>query len=188
MPDGEGWVVRRDGAVVDRAYTKGIAIESGQRRAKATVLGRLIIHGADGSIEAEHTYSRDARRSPGAGQKVLVIDDDPDIRRTVSRILRVGGYKPVEAVGGREGIDALMRGRFVLVITDLFMPSQDGIETIQRIRELEPDMPIIAISGAGDGDFSPLQDAKLMGANRIIAKPFTVDDILSAAIDLVGPS
>ena len=120
--------------------------------------------------------------------KVLVIDDDPAVRFTITRILETGGYESVEAVSGRDGIDALIRSRFDLVITDLFMPDQDGIEAIRRIRELDVAIPIIAISGVGGkGRFSPLENAQMMGANLAIEKPFTVETLLSAVKELLGP-
>src|SRR5687768_5336827 len=116
LPDDGGWVVRRDGVgVIDRAFTRGVAIENGRRRAKATVLGRLVIHHPDGSIDCEETYTRDGRPSPGVGQRVLVIDDDPSVRKAVSRILQVGGYRPEEAVDGFDGLHAMVHGQFALV-------------------------------------------------------------------------
>ena len=63
------------------------------------------------------------------------------------------------------------------------MPAQDGIETIQQIRELYPSVPIIAIPRASGADkFSLLNNAMTLGANRTVSKPFTVDQLL-AAID-----
>jgi CheY-like chemotaxis protein len=111
--------------------------------------------------------------------KVLLIDDDEGVRASVSRILASGGHQTVVAVNGLDGIDALIRTRFDLVITDLVMPVQEGIETIQRVRELDADIPIIAISGAfGQNNFSALDDATLIGADLAIEKPFTVEKLL----------
>ena len=118
--------------------------------------------------------------------KVLVIEDDAAMRGTICGLLAAHGHKAVEAVNGRDGIDALIRTRFDLVITDLFMPDQDGIEAIQRIRALNETAPIIAISGVvGTGDFSPLDDALAMGADMALKKPFTMDQILEAVDDLL---
>jgi CheY-like chemotaxis protein len=118
--------------------------------------------------------------------KVLVIDDDEGVRASVSRILASGGHDAVVAVNGLDGIDALIRTRFDVVITDILMPVQEGIETIQRVRELDPEMPIIAISGAfGQDDFSALDDAKLIGADVAIEKPFTVEELLEAIAEVL---
>jgi CheY-like chemotaxis protein len=118
-------------------------------------------------------------------KKVLVIDDNQAVRRTICAIIRAGGYEAVEAVDGRDGIEELAHYRFDLVITDVMMPRQDGIETIQRIRELDAKLPIVAISGSGTEEFSPLQDAQLMGADRIIGKPFHVEEILGVVRELL---
>ena len=66
--------------------------------------------------------------------KVLVIDDHAGMRDGICLMFAEGGHEAAEAVDGRDGIDALIRTRSDLVITDLFMPDQDGIEAIQRIR------------------------------------------------------
>lgn len=113
--------------------------------------------------------------------KVLVIDDDDGVRVAVSRILTNAGHDTVLAVNGLDGIDALIRTRFDLVITDLLMPIQEGIETIQRVRELDASIAIIAISGAfGQDNFSALDDARMIGADLTVEKPFTPDVLLEA--------
>jgi DNA-binding response OmpR family regulator len=72
-----------------------------------------------------------------------------------------------------------------LVVTDLIMPEQEGIETIAQIREASG-VPIIAISGSGKaGDFAPLLDAELMGADITLAKPFTPEALLGAVEELL---
>jgi CheY-like chemotaxis protein len=119
--------------------------------------------------------------------KVLLIDDDEGVRASVSHILVSGGHEAVVAVNGLDGIDALIRTRFDVVITDILMPVQEGIETIQRIRELDPEIPIIAISGAfGQNNYSVLDDAKLIGADLAIEKPFTVEQLLRGVATVLG--
>lgn len=118
-------------------------------------------------------------------KRVLVIDDDESIRVAICRILRLGGYEPVEAVDGLDGCEVFIRHAFVAVITDLVMPNQEGIETIQRLRELDPAVPIVAISGAMGIDFSSLDDAKLIGADAVIAKPFGIEDLLGTLDEVV---
>ena len=110
---------------------------------------------------------------------LLVIDDDVDVRRTIARILRNAGYDIVEAGDGASGMAALQRDHPDLVITDIIMPDQEGIETIVRIRELSQ-VPIIAISGAlVTGEFNALRDAMLIGADATLGKPFRADELLA---------
>ena len=118
--------------------------------------------------------------------KVLLIEDDDGVRVSVSKILASAGHETVVAVNGLDGIDALIRSRFDLVITDLLMPIQEGIETIQRVRELDPSIPIIAISGAFSHDnFNGLDDARLIGADFAVEKPFRVETLLDAVADVL---
>jgi CheY-like chemotaxis protein len=75
-----------------------------------------------------------------------------------------------------------------LVITDLLMPEQEGIETIQQLHELDESLPIIAISGMwGIGDFAPLEDAKLLGASVALRKPIERTTLLAEVSKLVSP-
>src|SRR5688500_15549643 len=100
-------------------------------------------------------------RSPMA--RVLVIDDDSLVRNAVSRMLRSVGHETVEVEHGQAGMEILRRDPPDLVITDIIMPEQEGIETIAAIREISG-LPIIAMSGSQkEGDFDPLGDAELMG-------------------------
>ena len=117
--------------------------------------------------------------------KVLVIEDDENVRSFLCRALRTAGHVAIEADQGAKGMEALRRDGPDLVVTDMLMPGQDGIETIAKIRELSG-LPIIAISGQRQqGGFAPLLDAELMGADITLAKPFTVEALLSAVSELL---
>jgi DNA-binding response OmpR family regulator len=117
--------------------------------------------------------------------KVLVIEDDDDVRKIVCRMLRSAGHDPIETCHGNDGLAALERDRPDLVVTDLIMPGSDGIETIAKIRELSG-LPIIAMSGARQGDgYAPLLDAQMMGADLTIKKPFTVESLIAAVNELL---
>ena len=118
--------------------------------------------------------------------KVLVIDDDAGVRGVICHVLAGRGHEAVEAANGSDGIDALIDTHFAVVICDMLMPVQDGIETIQQIRELDAKIPIIAISGARGGEsFSPLDDALALGADRTVKKPFTVAQLMAAVDDML---
>ena len=115
---------------------------------------------------------------------VLVIEDTLG---STCYLLEVHGNEAVGVVNGKDGVVALTDNDFDLVICDMPMPVQEGIETIQQIRELDADIPIIAISGAhGDDNFSPLDDARALGADRTVKKPFTVAQLMAAIDDLLG--
>ena len=113
--------------------------------------------------------------------RVLVIEDDGNLRSVIRRSLERVGHKVFEAIDGRDGIEKVVRNKLDLVITDLLMPEQEGIETIQSIKRMHPELPIIAMSGAlREGEFSILEDATLMGADLALEKPFDVTGLLDA--------
>lgn len=112
--------------------------------------------------------------------KILLIDDDTLIRRSVARVLLQNGYEVVTAEDGVRGLELYHRQKFDLIITDIYMPRQEGIETILTLRRTDPDTKIIAISGGGGtGNTDALEMARLLGANAILEKPFRTDQLLA---------
>jgi len=112
---------------------------------------------------------------------VLVIDDHPDLRKLVREILEAEGYDVHEAANGREAVERYRANRADLLITDIFMPEQDGLEVIEKLHGEYPDLKIIAMSGGG-GQMAPelyLRVAERIGAFRTLAKPFRIEDLLA---------
>jgi CheY-like chemotaxis protein len=118
---------------------------------------------------------------------VLIIDDDAGIRRVLRSALERSGHSVDEAGDGAEGVQHYRAAPADLVITDLFMPDQDGIETIQQLRDEFPACRILAISGgAVTGASAVLTDAKMLGANATLAKPFSIEELTRAVTGLLG--
>lgn len=82
--------------------------------------------------------------------KILVIDDDPEVRRLLARVLQGAGHTVHKAENGRKGIELFHRIHPALVITDIVMPDTDGIETIRELRGEASPLPILAISEGSD--------------------------------------
>jgi CheY-like chemotaxis protein len=119
--------------------------------------------------------------------KVLVIEDDQLFRELLCAMLQSAGHETIEADDGNRGVQTLARERPDLVITDIVMPEQEGIETIQQIREIDETLPIIAISGMwGVDDFAPLDDARLMGASVALPKPLERKTLLEEVSKLLA--
>lgn len=117
---------------------------------------------------------------------VLIIDDDSSIRRVLRGALERAGHRVEEAHNGADGMQRYRAAPADIVITDLFMPDQDGIETIQELRAEYPDALILAISGGAIGSATgTLTDAMLFGANASLAKPFTMQQLTSAVAALL---
>ena len=118
---------------------------------------------------------------------ILVIDDDDVVRTLIGRVLERAGHSTSLAANGMEGIRRLSEGAFDLVITDLVMPEMEGIETISAIRQTDPALPIIAISGGIRGDKAgPLGDAILLGARATLEKPFRNEQLVALVADVIG--
>jgi CheY-like chemotaxis protein len=112
-------------------------------------------------------------------QKILVIDDDPMVRFTLSKILGRNGYEVHLAGDGQEGVQTYRTLQPDLVITDMVMPVQGGLETIQMLRALSPSVKIVAISGGNRlVNKDALGKAADLGAADFIAKPFTPAELL----------
>lgn len=113
--------------------------------------------------------------------RILVIDDDPDVRGSLSKILTRAGYDVVVAAEGAAGIELQHKAPADVIITDIFMPGLDGLQTIRQLKKEGSAVRIIAVSG-GDrtGTVDLKEHARLMGAFKVLAKPFEMSDVLNA--------
>jgi len=116
--------------------------------------------------------------------KILIVDDDAQVRSFLTNLLEVEGYHVVQACNGKEAQACWLDTSFDLMITDLVMPVQEGLETIHAIRQRWPHFPVIAISGAFGGTY--LELAKRLGADAVFHKPFEPAGILAEIRRRVG--
>lgn len=107
---------------------------------------------------------------------ILIIDDEKAIRKTLSEILGFEGYKIEEAADGEEGLKKFSEKSYDLVLCDIKMPRLDGIEFLEKAREVNPDIPIIMISGHGNIDTAV--EAVKKGAFDYISKPPDLNRLL----------
>lgn len=114
--------------------------------------------------------------------KILLVDDDEQIRFAMSEVLRARGYDIIVAADGDEAEKIMQKTPVNVVLLDIFMPERDGFETISFIRKSHPDMIIIAMSGYDDGSFKPLEYAKTLGADDVLPKPFSADQLVATLI------
>lgn len=117
---------------------------------------------------------------------ILVVDDDSEIREMLKMLLETESHSVLTADDGIQALEVFQANAVDLVLMDLIMPGQEGIETIMKIKRLAPDIPIIAMSGGGINDPDVyLQNAQVLGANRALYKPFTKKEILSLLAELL---
>lgn len=118
--------------------------------------------------------------------RMLVIDDDVLVRNLLRAAFQRMGHEVRDAADGAAGLRAFQEERPDIIVTDVYMPTMDGIEMIQALRLLDPVVPILAISGGGiTGPGGPLTDARLLGASATLAKPFTIMELQSAVAALL---
>ncbi len=120
-------------------------------------------------------------------QRVLIVDDEAQIRGLLEDLLE-GDYEISTASNGAEALQRLRQDGAELIITDLVMPTMNGIDLVMAVRKQFPTLKIIAISGGGGitGRFDYLPVANLVGASRVIRKPFTLADIRTAVREVLA--
>ena len=111
---------------------------------------------------------------------ILIIEDEAPLRRMLAALLAHAGYEVTEATDGIDGVQKSAAHPPDLVLTDLLMPRQEGIETIRRLRGTRTDLPIIAMSGGGVNSGVYLQIARKLGARATLLKPFSNAELLAA--------
>jgi len=117
----------------------------------------------------------------------LIIDDEPAVRKTLRTSLERAGYQVAEAGDGRAGLRLHAAAPADVIITDIFMPDFDGIETIRELRRVAPGVKVIVVSGGDStGTLNMLDDAKLLGADRAFHKPLKPEELLGAVREMLS--
>ncbi len=116
--------------------------------------------------------------------RILIIDDDDALRGIIVKSLTFAGHQIRQTDDGRKGVAMFREDPTELVITDMVMPGQEGMETIKILHKEYPDLKIIAMSGGLEGSELYLELTKRLGAAYTLTKPFTLQQ-LKEAIDIV---
>jgi CheY-like chemotaxis protein len=113
-------------------------------------------------------------------KRILVVDDDADMRLTLKLALELEGYEVEVAANGREALEQQRRQPADVLVTDIFMPDADGFEAIDAFRHQFPQTKIVVVSGGAQftkRDYLP--DAELIGVDATLQKPFEVETLLA---------
>ena len=154
------------------AMVQGIVSQSGGHIGVESQLGRgscfrIYLPIAEGTRESA---------APGAA-RILVVDDEEGVRGFLRTVLEVAGYDVLEAADGKQALLVVQAAPVDLVITDLVMPEQEGIETVRALRRDYPSVGIIVISGAAGGPY--LRVAETLGAHAALPKPVAPEVLLA---------
>lgn len=118
--------------------------------------------------------------------KILIVEDGDDLRKNLTFLLTRNGHNVRDVADGRDVLRLMTEDIPDLLITDLFMPEKDGIEIIQEVRKLYPQVRLIAMSGGIHGDHGVfLAMAKRLGVDAVLSKPFSVQEFQTAVDQLV---
>jgi CheY-like chemotaxis protein len=124
-----------------------------------------------------------ADRRGGSAPLILVVDDEPSVRATLSLCLRAAGYETICAEDGRAAQQLINDFNPHVIVADVFMPVQDGLGLMNWLREQGLKIPVVAISGHHrTSEFDGLSMARRLGAASILEKPFPAG-ALAAAVD-----
>ncbi len=118
--------------------------------------------------------------------RILIIEDDELLRSVLANALEYAGHTVVQAGNGQEGVDLFRALPADLVLTDIVMPVQEGVETIIQLRKQRRTLPIIAMSGGVANAKLYLSIAGRIGAKRILAKPFTPQKLLEVVDEVLA--
>ncbi|HTU00254.1 MAG TPA: ATP-binding protein, partial [Candidatus Sulfotelmatobacter sp.] len=130
--------------------------------------------------EADPSEPGPGRRVRTGACRVLVIDDDPLVRETVSTLLRTAGHTVTEASGGTEGIRRLAEAPVDLVLTDLGMPDVTGWDVAREVKARDPRLPVILLTGWGEHAACDQDGSQPGWVDVILSKPVSLDDLLRA--------
>jgi CheY-like chemotaxis protein len=132
----------------------------------------LAIVDEQGPVRSEH------------GASVLVIDDDPLIRRTMADLLALDGHQATLAADGKEGISLFESGEYDVVFTDLAMPGMSGWDVAAATKAKRPHIPVVIVTGWGAT--LEQKDVESAGVDAVVLKPFRVKTVLGLVRSLVG--
>jgi len=113
-----------------------------------------------------------------ADPKVLVVDDDRDVREAIGELLETEGFDVVEAANGLEALLQVKRSRPAAVVLDLMMPRLGGLDAIKRIRAFDRAIKIVVVTGSPDPELA--RQARALGAVAVLAKPLSTPDLFAA--------
>ena len=119
---------------------------------------------------------------------ILLVDDEELLRAGVQEMLEMSGYTVITATNGHEAMACLKQHAIDLVITDLVMPKMDGVDFVEQLRQIWPDVPVIVVSGSTRNIMQRygIESIQVPGADASLSKPFKGVDLMSQIQALLG--
>ena len=120
-------------------------------------------------------------------QTILTVDDSRTMRDMLRMALAEAGFNVLQAVDGVDGLEVLQRSMPDVIVTDINMPKMDGLGFLQNVRANPATKKAAFIILTAQGDRALVQKAAQMGANNVLAKPFTIEKMKAAIEAVFGP-
>jgi DNA-binding NtrC family response regulator len=120
------------------------------------------------------------------GGRLLIVDDDEEMRDLLRKVLEKEGYRVSVAGDGREALALLARGTFDLVVTDMLMPHDGGLELLEALHQMRPTLPVIIVTAFGD--WHSYTRALELGAAAFISKPLRMSELIAAVHNALAGS
>jgi CheY-like chemotaxis protein len=125
-----------------------------------------------------------------ANRSLIVIDDDPDFCVMLEQMFRERGYDVTTASDGEEGLRMSNERRPDLIILDILMPRMSGLEVLERLKQSQPNLPVIVVSAGGEAALDHASLAMFSrvrkGVGRLFEKPFDLQELAAAVDELLG--
>lgn len=138
----------------------------------------LAMHNRSGIRGLQKTPRRYTAAMRHSSENLLIVEDDPEMRDLLRKVLEKEGYRVGVACDGPEALAALNRARFDLVVTDMLMPHDGGLELLAAIQRVHAAIPVIIVTAFGD--WQSYSRALELGAAAFISKPLRMSELLAA--------
>lgn len=125
------------------------------------------------------TQGSETQRAWEGAPPVLVVDDDPAMRAGLRQWMRLAGFTPIEAVDAETGLDTITAEFPGCIVSDVLLPGASGLDLLRRVKEIDPDLPVVLLTG--HGDVAMAVEAMRQGAADFIEKPFD-PDVVAAVV------
>jgi two-component system nitrogen regulation response regulator NtrX len=128
------------------------------------------------TVETRDTGAKKAAREKRPSELILVVDDERRVRESIRSILQDEGYSVLEATDGQEGLGKAAADKPDCVLLDIWMPGMDGIEALTSLKQVDPDLPVVIMSG--HGNIETAVKASKLGAYDFLEKPLSIDKLI----------
>ena len=119
-------------------------------------------------------------------EKLLIVDDEKNIRESIIRLLKAKGYDTEGAESGTEALQKIRSKSFDLIVVDFMMPGIDGLETFRRAKEINPEIKAIMLTGYGAPEREI--EVKELGVKKFVRKPVTIEQLVDVVNDTLNKS